>query len=271
MAGPLVANGRGVLASAVLLLAAGSPPPRYRALTLACAVFSEVSVAEVRGESGTAQVRDRVRRSGTLVTTAKEEEHGIALVAWYDSLALVRETEAGAERPDTDGFLGGRYRGVLSADGRYRQDKAPFVPDDLAAETSLETALDDFFPRLAPEPLEPGREWKDGAFTIRRVNDTKDAVGLVEHYTWTDTRRIGTKVDAGDSLSVRLDQLVKEKGELAWSERLGPLQWTRHIAVSAHVPATGGVVRSVRSTVDQEISVIRRFDLKPACQPETVP
>ena len=27
----------------------------------------------------------------------------------------------------------------------------------------------------APEPLEPGREWKDGAFSIRRVNDTREA------------------------------------------------------------------------------------------------
>lgn len=260
-------SGRGLAASAVLLLAQAGPA-RYRAGQLACAVFAETIQTAVQGQSGTATVGDKLRRTGTVVVRARASGDSLLVEAWYDSLAVLRQTAAGRETAETDGFVGGRYRGVLLPDGRFETQKAPFVPDDLAGQVDLASALDEFFPRLPTTELTVGRDWTDGnGFTIHRDRDSRDRAGPVAHYTWTDTRRAGQTLDAGDSLAVRLDQAIKERGDLAWSDRFGPLSWTRHLVINARIPATGGVKRIVRSTVEQDITVIRRFDLDSACGP----
>ena len=186
-------------------------------------------------------------------------------MAWYDSLVIWRETGAGHEAPETDGFVGGRYHGRLSADGRYQSDRSPFVPDDLAAAADLAGALDEFLPRVAPTELAVGRVWRDSTgWEIRRLDDGRQGGERVQRFRWTWTRRLSERHAAGDSLAVRLEQQSQERGELSWSDAAGPVAWQRTVRVNAHVPAREGVTRSITTVVNQEIEVLRLPD-HPAC------
>ncbi len=234
----------------------------YRPAALACPVFQESVKTSIRGFSGTAEVADRGGRFGLLVVNGRDSSGLLVIEAWYDSLEVWRETSAGREAPDTDGLVGGRFRGVLDSAGGYQPIKSPFIPDQLAEVADLGSVMDDFFPRLPPNPLVPGAQWADtNGFMIRRMPD----VGKTQRYRWTATRRQGDKFAATDSLSVTLDQAIKESGELTWSPERGPLGWTRQINISARIPAIGGVKRMVRSSVDQAVTVTRRSDLTSHC------
>ena len=234
----------------------------YRPSAFACAVFQESVKTSIRGISGSAEVVDRGGRFGLLVLNGRDSSGVVVLAAWYDSLEVWRETGAGREAPETDGVVGGRFRGVLQPNGTYLPVKAPFIPDDLAEVADLAAVMDDFLPVLPAAPLAPGQQWSDTAgYTIHRLPDAAKA----QHYRWTSTRRRGDRYAATDSLAVTLDQLIKETGELAWSAERGPLSWTRQINISARIPATGGVKRSIRSTIDQTVTVARRADLTSHC------
>ncbi|MSR03201.1 MAG: hypothetical protein EXR94_10775 [Gemmatimonadetes bacterium] len=234
----------------------------YRPSAFACAVFQESVATSIRGTNGSAEVADRAGRFGLLVLNGRDSSGVVVLEAWYDSLEVWRETAAGREAPETDGVVGGRFRGVLHAAGKYRPLKAPFIPDELADVADLAAVLDDFLPWLPPAPLAAGQQWSDTTgLTIRRLPDR----ARTHHYRWTASRRRGDRYAASDSLSVTLDQVIKETGELEWSPEGGPLGWTRQINVSARIPATGGVKRPVRSTVDQTVTVTRRPDLTSHC------
>lgn len=234
----------------------------YRPSALACAVFQESVTTSIRGTSGSAEVADRGGRFGVLVLNARDSSGVMVLEAWYDSLDVWRETAAGRESPETDGVVGGRFRGVLQAAGTYRPVKVPFIPDELAEVADLAAVMDDFLPLLPPTPLAVGQQWSDTTgLSIRRLPDG----ARTQRYRWTATRRRGDRYAASDSLSVTLDQVIKETGELEWSPALGPLRWTRRINVSARIPATGGVKRPVRSAVEQTVTVTRRPDLTSHC------
>lgn len=234
----------------------------YRPSAFACAVFEESVTTSIRGISGSAEVADRGGRFGLLVLNGRDSSGAVLLEAWYDSLEVWRETGAGREAPETDGVVGGRFRGVLQPNGAYLPLKAPFIPGDLAEVADLAAVMDDFLPLLPPAPLVPGQQWSDTAgYTIRRLPDA----AKTQHYRWTATRRRGDKYAATDSLSVTLDQLIKETGDLTWSRERGLLTWTRRINVSARIPATGGVKRPIRSTIDQTVTVTRRDNLTSHC------
>ncbi len=108
---------------------------------------------------------------------ARDTLGGVAFDAWYDSLALARGSPAGELRPDTDGLLGGRYRGLLGPDGGYTAQARPFVPDEVAEVADLGAALDDLLPPLAPVALAPGQTWRGPSTVIRRLADTAGAGG----------------------------------------------------------------------------------------------
>ena len=63
-----------------------------------------------------APARDAHPRRRAAGTRASLPAPAIALEAWYDSLALSRESPETKLSPDTDGLLGGRYRGRLRSD-----------------------------------------------------------------------------------------------------------------------------------------------------------
>jgi hypothetical protein len=230
-----------------------------------CYAFLETVRTSIKSRSGTAAIDDKAGRDGLIVVRLGRDTGGLGVQAWYDTLAVWRLTGSGREEPNVEGFLGGRYRGTLTRDGRYAGLAWPFVPPDLAQLADLAPVMDDFLPRLPLIDLPVGREWSDTTgLTIKRQPDTRDRTGSVRHYTWTSTRRIADRIDATDSVAIALEQLVKEEGDLRWSPKAGPSSWTRHLAISAHVPAREGVKQSVQTAIEQDITVTRRPD-DPIC------
>jgi len=251
------------------LLLPQAQAPRYRGALLHCAAFAEEVDAQVVGRSGGATVQDRISRRGVLVITLRDSAGVGRVTAWYDSLAVWRDTEAGREAPETDGFVGGRYEGLLTPDGHYQRLRTPFVPGPLAQVVDLAAALDAFLPQLPGRLLEPGQAWHDSTgLQIVRLSDSRVDDRRLNRYRWTADRRAKARVDAGDdSLAVEVEQRTRESGELTWSAEYGPLAWSRTVGVDAHVPARLGVKRSLATRVDQRVRVFQVFD-QPACAGE---
>lgn len=232
------------------------PVWRYTAGQLECALFQETVRTKVRGESGRAVIEDRAGRDGILAVAGRDSAGLVAIEAWFDSLAVWRETSAGRETPDPEGVVGGRFRGALDPGGVYRGSKTPFVPNELADVADLANTLDEFFPRLPLGTLAVGRTWTDSTgLTIRRVADVRR--GGTRRLEWTWNRRQSDKSEVTDTLLVTVEQMIRETGSLIWSDRLGPLAWNRHLLITAKIPTTGGVRRSVTSTLTQDVTVAR--------------
>ena len=151
----------------VLLSAATAQPARsqqapaarsfqYTAAQLDCATFREHSEGRLEAVTGARRRRETLRRDGVLHFRAHPAGDAIAIEAWYDSLALTRESPEATLVPDTDGLLGGRFRGTLSAAGRYAVEARPFVPDEVAEVADVGGALDDLLPPLPPRALAVG-------------------------------------------------------------------------------------------------------------------
>ena len=117
-----------------------SPQYRFR-----CAAFNEVVYSTIRSQSGRAVVEDTAVRQGVLVVRRLGAD---SIEAWYDSLEVWRGAGEVRQVPETDGVIGGRFRGLLSSDGRYRSVVRPFIPDPLLDVSDVAVALDEFFPLL---------------------------------------------------------------------------------------------------------------------------
>lgn len=232
--------------------------PRYAGALLACAVFRESVESRIDSRSGSAERIDAAGRDGVLVLRSAPVSGGLEIEAWYDSLEVWRDTQDGTERADTDGFVGGRFRGVLSPTGGYRATVRPFVPDDLAALADLSRVLDDFLPPVAPMPLAPGARWSDGpGLVVERLSDERLAGGdVAARFRWTRTSR-PREIRSADSAAVRMEQAQEEEGEVAWLEGRGPLSWRRTVTVRVSVPAQPGVPAAIASVVTQRIRVVR--------------
>src|SRR3954468_4391920 len=140
---------------------AQEPALRYRPEQLDCARFLETAESRILTQSGG---RGRVQTAGRAAVwqfRAAPAADGVALEGWLDSLGLWRRSAETTIRPDTDGLIGGRYRGMLRADGAYSSKVRPFVPDEVAEVSRMGGALDDFFPPLPPRRLKPGQSWSD--------------------------------------------------------------------------------------------------------------
>ena len=99
---------------------------------------------------------------------------GSGLEAWYDSLASDAREPRRNLTPDTDGLLGGRYRGTLTAPAATRRQARPFVPDEVAEVAELGGALEDLLPAAAAGGAPAvGRRWTDSAgLELRRLADS---------------------------------------------------------------------------------------------------
>lgn len=217
----------GLVSAAMVAVQAG--PPRYRAAELACVGFAEEVSSEIRTEAGGRVREERTGRFGLLLVRGTATDSGVALEAWYDTLSVSRESPEGRIAPETDGLLGGRWRGVLGPSGAYAGSTAPFIPDDVAEVADLHGLLDDFFPRLPNHPIEEWWRWRDST---------------------------GEKTEtSGDSLQVPVTRSSVEEGAIRWER--GPAEWQRVIRSTAAAPA-GGILRSgIRSRVIQRIRVTR--------------
>ena len=225
------------LAGVVLLLpilGAQHGPARYTEARLGCATFRETVETEIRTAVGASAREERAGRAGLLSLRATAGDSGLQLLAWFDSLAVWREGPEGRSVPDTEGLLGGRWRGLLDARGRYAGRVVPFIPDEVAGVADLRGILEDFFPLLPDSALGDGATWRWATRTSR------DSTTVVE-----------------DSLAIPVHRESIESGSLVWSTAVGPIRWEREITVTAKIPAGRPFPRGVVSVVRQVVRVER--------------
>lgn len=254
------------LALLALLVAAAAPaaprvppPVLYRAAQLDCSRYRQQTESGI--ETG---VAGRVRRetaglAGLWVVRAREASpDSILLEAWWDTLSVWRRSGDTTLRPDTDGILGGRYRGVLTPDGLYAPAARPFVPDEVAEVIDLSSAAEDLLPRLPPVPLDVGRSWwaPDSSLEIRRLDDSLAGERLAR-FREIAHRTAGQARLRGDTTPLEVRQTTMADGVFVWSERDGLVRRDRRIVVETDIPARGRVRRPVRSRLEQRVVLER--------------
>ena len=129
-------------------VAGQKPAVSYTAEQLQCARFLEIGESRILTEAG-GRIRNQTSvRRGFWQFRATPSKDDVGLEGWLDTLVLTRRSPEAAISPDTDGLIGGRYRGILSRTGSYTSRVRPFVPDEVAEIAEMSGALDDFFPPL---------------------------------------------------------------------------------------------------------------------------
>jgi hypothetical protein len=254
-------------AALALLVLAGSPAsrlgaqgsaPRYQALQLDCGRFRQEIRSAILLEGGASRSRETTWREGELTLRATPSDSGIALVAWFDSLAAWREGSGQRLIPETDGVIGGLFRGRLTSTGVFTPTDRPFVPDELAQVTDVGDALERLLPRLPPVPLAPGQSSRDDeGLVITRLADGS-VFGRATHRFRLTTRFEGDDVRLlPDSTPVTAHRSETETGVYDWLPELGVVRWEREVTIEVSVPA-GGVVKSAfRTRIEQQASTTR--------------
>ncbi len=253
--------------AAVGALVVPPEPVRYTVAQLDCARFQQTARTEIETSLAGRPRQESAAVDGRLVLRASAAgRDSVRLEAWFDTLDVWRRSAEGTLQPETDGLIGGRYRGVLSPAGRYRVETKPFVPDEVAEVVDLSTTLDDLLPRLPPVPLGVGQVWRDSAgVEIRRLSDSAAASGEpLFRFRLTDQREAQQAPLKGDSIPIRLRQSTREEGVFAWHPRDGIVRRDRRVAVETYIPAEGRLRRAVRSRLDQRI-VLQRLSADEAC------
>ena len=256
---------------AVALLPRSSPPQsqrqnpsvRYSATQFNCARFVESARSKILTQSGGRGREQTSGRRGVWQFRAAPSGDEVALEGWLDTLALWRRSAETTLRPDTDGLIGGRYRGTLSADGAYASKARPFIPDEVAEVAGMGGALDDFFPPLPREKLKPGQTWSDSlGVTIRRLPDSALSGVPLYRFVLEAQRQTNRAETPADTVPLQLRQTSQEHGTYVWHPTLGLLRRERRIVVETTVPPGRSVRQAVRSKIEQQITVER--DLRPA-------
>jgi hypothetical protein len=250
----------GSLGLALLLGAQLAAPAdlRYTPEQLRCARFRERSTGVLDATTGTVRRNERLARAGIWSIRGSPRDGAIAIEAWYDSLALSREGLQGKLAPDTDGLLGGRYRGVLTPAGRYTPSARPFVPDEVAEVADLSRAMEDLLPRLPGSALEVGGRWQDSTgIELRRMADSvagRRTIWRLEVRGRAETE--GAQLRA-DTLALPGHEVTVETGRIDWDPAAGLLRRVRHLVVETSVPATGPLRAPLRSRLEQRITLTR--------------
>jgi hypothetical protein len=263
---------RSPAAALVFLVTAGgaaAQTPRYAAGQLACARFVERADADIQGEAGGRTLTETGGRYGRwIVRGVPVGDSGVRIEAWFDSLTIWRRSGDATRSADTDGIIGGRYRGTLSAGGAYTASATPFVPDQVAEFADLRDAFADLLPPLPPTLLPAGAVWRDGSgTTIERLGDSAGADGPIQRYRLErQSSRRDVSLDGSDTLRIPVKQTTVEAGEFAWEPTRGLVSRTRTITVQTEVPAGGAVRVPVRSRVVQRVTLVRVPDDASACR-----
>ena len=266
----------GIVMVLTMTLLPGTLPPAtssqewavsYTAKQLHCARFLETVASEILTEAGGRTRRQTADRRGVWQFRAAPSNDDVALEGWLDSLVLSRRSPETTISPDTDGLLGGRYRGTLSRTGAYTAQVRPFVPDEVAEVAGMENAIEDLFPPLPGRVLQPGESWSDSTgVTLKRLPDS--ALSGVPLYRFElDVRTEALNAPSGaDTLPLELQQKTREHGQFVWHPLLGLVRRERSIVVETTVPPSRTVRQAVRSKVEQWITLVR--DLGPVgCRP----
>ena len=195
-------------------------------------------------------------RRGAWQFRAARADTNLSLEGWLDSLTITRRSEETAISPDTDGLLGGRFRGRLSLTGSYTADVHPFVPDEVAEVAGMATALDDFFPRVPPRGLRVGEAWTDSiGLTIKRLPDSVSAGVGLQRFDMRKREKAKTAASVRDTMP--LEQESNEAGQFVWHPQRGLLRRVRSIVVETTVPPSRTVRQAVRSKVEQRVTLVR--------------
>jgi hypothetical protein len=230
----------------------------YTAAGLHCTAFHESARSEIETETAGRVRRAIAERAGLWRFHARDTAAGVALEGWYDSLAVRHGTGDTLSAPDTDGIIGGRYRGRLTARGDFLRLTTPFVPDELAEAFDARTALDDLFPPLPPPGLRVGARWTDGAgLDVVREPDSVAAGRRLLRLTVRRRTETSQTVPRGDTVPVPLEQTTSEEARVVWDPRVGLVRRERRLVVDAALPAGGRVRSPVRSRVVQQAELTR--------------
>jgi hypothetical protein len=188
---------------------------------------------------------------------ARDSAGAVVLEGWYDSLAIRRHTPGGDLVPDTDGLIGGRYRGRLAPAGQYEPSARPFIPDEVAEVADLSSALDDLLPPLPPRALRSGETWRGSQIAITRLADTVAEGRTLLRFSLDQERHASEATPRGDTVPVALTQTTTEHGTFLWDPALGLVARQREIEVRTSIPAGGRIRAPVRSRVVQHIELTR--------------
>jgi len=237
---------------------------RYSASQLNCARFRESSESEILTQTGGRTQEQTAGRTAVWRFRGTPAVDEVRVEGWLDSLALWRGSKESTVRPDTDGLLGGRYRGTLSGVGRYVSQAQPFVPDEVAEVANMAIALDDFFPPLPPRPLRPGQAWTDSSgVTLRRMADSGMSGVPLYRFEVEARHETRTAPTTADTTRLRLRQVSQEQSTFVWHPSLGLVRWNRRIVIDASVLPGRAVRQAVRSKVEQRITVTRDLTVPP--------
>lgn len=204
-------------------LAAQQPEavPRYGAAS-GCFAYGERVTATSRSEAGGRRREMTVERAGVLRLQVTPAPGGLAVEAWYDSLAMRVQAPEGEAAPDASGLIGGRWRGTLDSSGAWHESARPFVPDEVRAVMDVGALMEDFFPRGPAHRV------------IARDDSLATERGPLAAHT------------AGDEARV-----------LEWGEGPLPRAWERHLETVTTATATGGrVLARVRLARTAHVALI---------------
>jgi hypothetical protein len=248
---------RGAAHFAVLFVALGRSAEAqagYTAAQFDTTRFVHSVQSEVQTVVAGRERRERISVVGVLVVDVRPDSgHGLGIEAWFDSLAVRRISPEGALEPDTDGLIGGRYRGLLDPRGAYTARARPFVPDGVAEVVDVSGTMEDFLPLLPPAPLRVGERWSDGeGLELRRVADS--VADTLLRFEARRTRRADAVTASGDTALIPAAQVTRETEEFAWHRTRGLVRRVRSITVETTIPAGPGVGPPVRSRVEQRIT-----------------
>jgi len=243
----------------------------YTAEQLDCARFLEIGESRILTEAGGRTRNQTSARRGVWQFRSPLAKRDVALEGWLDSLTISRRSEETTISPDTDGLLGGRYRGILTARGAYTGQVRPFVPDGVAEVAGMDNALDDFFPPLAPRALKEGETWTDSlGLTIRRLPDSALSGVPLYRFELKKKGQARTAETPADTAPLQLQQKSDELGVFVWHPLLGLVRRERRIVVETTVPPSRSVPQAVRSKVEQRITLARYLG-GGSCSPVVAP
>lgn len=229
------------------LLAQGVPA--YQAAQLACVTYEVRVHTAVATELQGRRREESLRRTGRLVVQGSASDSGLMLEAWWDTLRLWRRADGRTFEPETEGFIGGRYRGELRRDGVFLRTETPWVPDEVAEVSDVRTALDDLFPPLPMVPMRRGDRTEDPA--ANKFTRLADSARIVR-YRITSATSGAYPADSTRQFAVK--ETEQSDGVLAWGND-GLLRWDRTVIAETRVEESPQ--RAFRSRVEQRIELQR--------------
>ncbi|MEO8200386.1 MAG: hypothetical protein ABI679_07695 [Gemmatimonadota bacterium] len=246
--------------SALLLLAqstAGLSQERYTSSQLSCARFRETVDASIATMIAGQTRREETGEDGIMVLMSRDTAQGLTLEAWFDSLTVFRASADGRLVPETDGVIGGRFRGFLAPLGHYTGRQVPFIPPEVAEVVHLAVALNDLMPELAPHALNPGSTWSDSAgLSVKRLADS--TAGGTRLHRYQLLRAIPDRpMPAPDSTGIDVVQGEDHRGVFVWDPAVGLLRWDREITIRTLIPPGKDIRQAVRAKVVQHVVLQR--------------